>query len=221
MVRLQKDFHKYALLISVICLFKWCAYLSVSPATWSLHQPSHVRAVGFILLTLRQRPNNSSSSPEVWTSLWVSMEVQGGRRTCAGLLNSRSLKAHATGRSRSASCRDSWTSAPACVRHSCRTSRLVTEQVHAQTLKDSRNWQMPHHSSPLWPLSTDAVLYVANPADWSVQCFTQQCIITTSSPGHAPAQPVLHPAGLAAKQRAKVKAVVLKKKKFSVMWFLS
>ena len=56
-------------------------------------------------------------------------------------------------------------------------------------------------------LSTDTVIHAANPVDRSIQRVTQQPVITTGPPGHAPAQPVLHPAGLAAKQCTKVKAV--------------
>lgn len=58
--------------------------------------------------------------------------------------------------------------------------------------------------SPLLRAPTDPFLHVTNPADGSVQRVTQQCVIATRPPGHAPAQPVLHPAGLAAKQCAKV-----------------
>lgn len=53
---------------------------------------------------------------------------------------------------------------------------------------------------------TDPLLHAADPADWSVQRAAQQHVVATGPPGHAPAQPVLHPAGVAAEQRAKVTA---------------
>lgn len=64
--------------------------------------------------------------------------------------------------------------------------------------------------TPLSPLPTDTVIHVANPADRSVQRVTQQPVITSGPPGHAPAQPVLHPARLAAKQCTKVEPIVYK-----------
>lgn len=54
-------------------------------------------------------------------------------------------------------------------------------------------------------LYTDSVIHVTNPADGSVQRLTQQRVVTSSPPGDASAQPVLHPAGLAAKQRPEVR----------------
>lgn len=48
--------------------------------------------------------------------------------------------------------------------------------------------------------SADTLLHATDPADGSVQHPTQQPVLASSPPGHAPTQPVLHPAGLAAKQ---------------------
>lgn len=62
----------------------------------------------------------------------------------------------------------------------------------------------PPFSSP-----TDTLLYVTNPDDGSVPYVSKQLIITTGPPGHAPAQPVLHSADLAAKQCTQVRTLVL------------
>lgn len=64
-----------------------------------------------------------------------------------------------------------------------------------------------NRGSTFSPPFTDTVIHVADPADRSVQCVAQQPAITTGPPAHAPAQPVLHPAGLATKQCTKVRVV--------------
>lgn len=112
-------------------------------ATWSLHQPSRVKVVGVRLFTTRLRSSrNGNRRPEVWTSLQrASTELPGDRRTSAGPLSSPSQRDRVSGRNRSASCRGSWTSAPACVRHSCRTSRFVDRTNPCTwTATDLNNW---------------------------------------------------------------------------------
>lgn len=52
---------------------------------------------------------------------------------------------------------------------------------------------------------TDTVIHAAESADRSAQPAAKQPVFSTSPPGHASAEPVLHPAGLAAEQHPKVK----------------
>lgn len=187
-------------------------FLFVSAAIWSLRQPFPVTVVGFFITRLRP-----SSSQEVWTSLEASRGAHGDKRTCAGPRSSPSPRARITGRNRSTSYRDSWTTAPACVRHSCRTSRLVRS---AHTCTDAEmlfGWSLcpvfglkplstsEKHSFCVSPVSTDTIIHATNSADGSVQHVAQQPVITTGSAHHAPVTPVLHPAGLATEQYPEVK----------------
>lgn len=97
----------------------------MSVATRTPQDSSRVTAVETHLSITKQRHRNRSS-------LQIGMAVHGVKRTCAGPLSYPLLKARVTGRSRSASCRGNWTSAPACVRHSCRISRSVHSTVRRE-----------------------------------------------------------------------------------------
>lgn len=98
----------------------------MSVATRTPPDSSRVMAAEIHLSATKQRHRNRSG-------LQIGTAVRGVKRTCAGPLSCPLLKARVTGRSRSASCRGSWTSAPACVRRSCRTSRSVHPTVRRPT----------------------------------------------------------------------------------------
>lgn len=117
------------------------------PATWSFLQTFPVEVMAIHSLTVKPILNNSRV--QIWISRQTNPEAPGGRRTSAGPRTSRSLRAQVTGRSRSASCRDSWTSAPACVRlffrfthhtHAIHRSSSPTELNYSGLFLTYREW---------------------------------------------------------------------------------